>query len=812
MRKKPEILAPAGSMEGLRAAIAAGCDAVYIGGKQFGARAFANNPDCDEMLEAISYCHLHNVKIYLTVNTILKDREISDSLFKYLKPYYEAGLDAVIVQDMGVLRFVKEHFPSMAIHASTQMTLTQGMGVKLLKNYHVNRIVPARELTIEELCQMRKETEAELEVFVHGALCYCYSGQCLFSSMLGGRSGNRGRCAQPCRMPYYIDGKRSDSGDYLLSPKELCNLPYLPELIDAGVDSFKIEGRMKRPEYTAFVTSIFRKYVDLYFELGQKEYRNYIKKHQKEWKEDMRQLAELYNRNGFTQGYLEGQMGASGMQEPGQKGQMLAKMRPKHGGVCVGEVVSVSAHEVTYRTLEALFAQDVVEFRDRYQRPTYEYTLGSDILKGQEVTAHYQKGSKIKTGDKVYRTKDAVLLEKIRAQYMEQKNQIAICGDLTAKLGEPLQFRVTKGKYEVICTSDVCQQAKNQQATRESVEKTLQQTGNSSFFFERLNITLEDKLFIPVGVLKKLRRQALEQLERVITESYYRYDTLEQETTEVAKGKECTKNDMGVVTASVISWEQLMAVLQSEIVSGVYLQTEQMNSQEICMAYQKIVESEKSPFLVMPAIFRREVCGRFTRESEKENGFLSLNWEGYLVKNMESLYFLMNIVQVEVEKIRLDHNMYVMNQEAFLFWESEGIGKFTLPLEATEKEMEQFIFLSQAEIQVYGRIPLMTSAQCICANTQGCMVKNTKKQNQKICFQDQRGREFLAVNYCKYCYNVIYQKEPLYLTEEIRTNKKFDSVSKRYYFSTENGEEVSRVLAGKIQQKTQLGHFKRGIE
>ena len=308
-RAKPEILAPAGSMEGLKAAIAAGCNAVYIGGNRFGARAFANNLDQDEMLEAIAYCHLHDVKLYMTVNTVLKDREIKEALFSYLRPYYEAGLDAVIVQDMGVLRFISRHFPKLAIHASTQMTLTMGKGKEFLEKYHVNRIVPARELTLRELCTMRRETSMELEVFVHGALCYCYSGQCLFSSMLGGRSGNRGRCAQPCRLPYHMAEQNRSEDAYLLSPKELCNLPYLAEMIEAGIDSFKIEGRMKRTEYTAFVTSMYRKYVDLYFALGKEKYRDYIKKNQKEWEEDLQNLSDLYNREGFTQGYLTGQIG-----------------------------------------------------------------------------------------------------------------------------------------------------------------------------------------------------------------------------------------------------------------------------------------------------------------------------------------------------------------------------------------------------------------------------------------------------------------------------------------------------------------------
>ena len=197
--KKPEILSPAGSIESVRAAVNAGCDAIYIGGSRFGARAYADNPQGDQMAEVIRYCHRYGVKVYMTVNTLLKEHELQQDLYDYIRPYYLEGLDAVIVQDVGVMNYLHRYFPDLEIHASTQMTLTMGESTELLEPYGVTRIVPARELTLQELVQMRQSTGLEIEVFVHGALCYCYSGQCLFSSMLGGRSGNRGRCAQPCR-------------------------------------------------------------------------------------------------------------------------------------------------------------------------------------------------------------------------------------------------------------------------------------------------------------------------------------------------------------------------------------------------------------------------------------------------------------------------------------------------------------------------------------------------------------------------------------------------------------------------------------
>ncbi|MEG0721978.1 MAG: peptidase U32 family protein, partial [Lachnospiraceae bacterium] len=262
MKKKIEILAPAGSYESLKAAVKAGADAVYIGGSCFGARAYADNLNEEKLLEAIDYVHLHDCKIYLTINTLLKEKEIEKQLYDYLLPYYRQGIDAVIVQDVGVLEFIKERFPDLPIHASTQMTITNVAGAKFLEEQGVERVVPARELNLTEIREIAEHTGLEVECFVHGALCYCYSGQCLFSSLVGGRSGNRGQCAQPCRLPYQVEGEKNPS--YLLSLKDICTLQMIPEMVKAGITSFKIEGRMKKPEYVAIVTAMYRKYLDLY--------------------------------------------------------------------------------------------------------------------------------------------------------------------------------------------------------------------------------------------------------------------------------------------------------------------------------------------------------------------------------------------------------------------------------------------------------------------------------------------------------------------------------------------------------------------
>lgn len=286
-----EVLAPAGSFQTFKAVIEAGADAVYVGGSRFGARAYADNFTEEELLQAIDYAHLRGKKVYLTVNTLLKNKEINDELYDYLLPFYLKGLDAVLVQDFGALSYIHKAFPDLPIHTSTQMTLTGIEGVRLLQSYGVTRVVMARETSLAEMKKIHEATGMELEAFVHGALCYCYSGQCLFSSLLGGRSGNRGRCAQPCRLAYTVmDENHKDllKDSYILSMKDMCGIRDINELKEAGVYSLKIEGRMKRPEYAAGVVSFYRKYVDSLKPVSNSDYNK---------------LKSLGNRCGFTDKY-----------------------------------------------------------------------------------------------------------------------------------------------------------------------------------------------------------------------------------------------------------------------------------------------------------------------------------------------------------------------------------------------------------------------------------------------------------------------------------------------------------------------------
>ncbi len=486
-----ELLAPAGSLDSLKAAVSAGADAVYIGGSRFGARAYADNPQQAQLIEGIEYCHLHGRKLYLTVNTLLKERELEEELYPYLLPYYESGADGLIVQDFGVARFVRRHFPGLPLHASTQMTVTGAAGASLLRREGFVRVVPARELSLDELRAIIRDSGVEVETFVHGAMCYAYSGQCLFSSLLGGRSGNRGRCAQPCRLPYRF-GEAANGESYLLSMKDMCALALLPELIDAGIASFKIEGRMKRAEYTAGVVGIYRRCIDQYLERGREGYAVL--------EEDRRVLLDLYNRGGFSEGYYHTRNGKS----------MMALTRPNHQGTAAARIQSVRGPQIRAAALEPLYAGDVLETaRDA------EATLPADVPAGAEFTFRAGRSS-LRPGQTVYRVKSEQLLRSIRARFLDAPSQEKICGELKISGEAPAMLRVWNGLSTCTVCDEIAQPARQNPTGADAVEKQLRRTGGTPFVFDRLQIALDEGLFVPVSRLNELRRRALAGLEEAI--------------------------------------------------------------------------------------------------------------------------------------------------------------------------------------------------------------------------------------------------------------------------------------------------------
>lgn len=804
--RKVEILAPAGSYESLKAAIYAGCDAVYIGGSRFGARAFANNLEEKDMLEAIDFVHLHGKKIYMTVNTLLKEEELQKELYAYLKPYYEQGLDAVIVQDLGVLKYVHEHFPDLPIHASTQMTLTGGEGVKLLKDMGVTRFVPARELSLDEIRKNRKTTmdagyPVEIETFVHGALCYCYSGQCLLSSMIGGRSGNRGRCAQPCRMNYTLDGEKRN-GSYLLSPKDICTVSLIPQLIEAGIDSFKIEGRMKRPEYTAYTAYIYGKYTDLYLKLGKEGYSTYLNKHQKEYEEDITNLMDLYNRGSFTTGYYNQYHGK----------EMMSFNRPNHNGVLVGEVIKVKGIEAQIKLSRDISGQDVLEFRNEKEENLYDYTVKDDCRNGMVIKAKFKPGSKIVPGNLVYRTKNQKLLSQIADKFLENGCKIPIEGKLEAVAGKPVKLILTdriRG-IRVEETGNVVEEAQNQPMTEEKLLAGIDKISNTEYVFEKLSAVVEGNVFIPVGKLKELRREALGKLEAAVLSQYHR------EACDIAvKSNKHKENDEKETTDFFVTvWNKQQAEAASQIkeVKRIAILAEQHSKDRMIEITSLIRQAGKEVYVALPYVDRFKKCDTFL------NQFECRLIDGFLVRSMEQIAVLQK--KYPDKSIVLDSNLYTLNSEARAFWKEKGIFEYTTSVELNSGEIKQ-CENQNASLIVYGHIPLMVSVQCLLDNCKKC--QREKGYTGYHILKDRMDKECMVVNRCESCYNIIYDGQAVSLIQEAEIIKKLGHKFLRIDFTVESKEQTEKTLSAFrdvfcLDKKavelpnTTKGHFYRGIE
>lgn len=749
--KELELLAPAGSLKTLKAVIHAGADAVYLGGSMFGARAYANNFNEEELLEAIRFGHIHGRKIILAVNTLLKEYELGQ-LYDYLHPYYEAGLDAVIVQDMGVMEFIKTHFPNLPIHTSTQMTITNVEGARLLKEQGVERVVTAREMSLEEIQRIHDEVGVELESFIHGALCYCYSGQCLFSSIIGGRSGNRGRCAQPCRLSYEVlQGEKSLTGHHatpILSLKDMCTLPFLYELADHGVYSFKIEGRMKTPEYAAGVVSIYRKYMDSYLDGSRIPVE----------KKDIRALLELGNRGGFTNGY-------------------------------------------------------------------YYHHNDSDMLSGESASHNKSEG---------------VLQDNIRREYVETELKEKIKGKLILNKECPAKIEVQYGKIKVSYQGDMVLVAQNRPLTKEVVTEKITKTGNTPFVFEKLEVTMDDDIFMPVNQLNQLRRGALEALEEALLKPYERtlpelVKTSSAETDRQTTGNAINEKQISGQSLSqtfgqqpagsstevrvlIEDAEQLPAVLKADFVDTVYLDcmlyTRENLIRKLSEDIDRVHASGKKAFYVFPFIFRQQTS-LFYEKIMPELKKLPL--DGIMVRSLDEIVFIKEWGNENWQMVS-DSNLYTYSNEASEYFYRLGMMQDTIPVELNRKEILRREN-SRSEMIIYGRLPLMITAQCIHKNTLGCM-----HQPKVLTLKDRYHVQFPVKNFCSECYNVIYNSLPVCLFKEDVTVKKIAPAAVRLSFTTETEEEAEQILTiygdiyknggilGQLPMECTNGHFKRGVE
>lgn len=804
MKDRVEILAPAGSKECLKAAIAAGADAVYTGGALFGARAYAHNLTEEELLEAIDYVHLHGRRLYLTVNTLIKDREMEKQMYDYLLPYYRQGLDAVIVQDIGLFRFIRKHFPDLPIHASTQMTLTGVDGAKFLEKEGAQRIVTSRELSMAEVKKIADETELEIESFVHGALCYCYSGQCLFSSFIGGRSGNRGQCAQPCRLLYRTpEAKRPQ---YLLSLKDICTLELIPEMIESGIYSFKIEGRMKKPEYAAAVAFQYRKYADLYLKYyeecpAEEDPAAYAMKKYRVREEDRQMLLDLYNRGGFHTGYYHTQNGR----------EMISLNRPNHAGVPAVKVLAKKGRNVTAKALTDLYPQDIIELPMRKGREKADnYTCKDAVRKGMNVQIPVFADTPFKRDEIWMRTRNSTLIDTLREEFVNGKIKERICGTFRLYPQEKATLTVKCRDAEITVAGEKAQEALSQPMSRERIEKQLRKTGNTEFEFSFLKAEIGEKVFLPMQSLNELRREALETLEKVICEKYRRSGEVkdpEEDKTELSMEEEILSG----WTASVRTAEQMEVILEEEAIGRIYAD---------CTMFPRIWEKDsyvewitkvhaagKEIYLVMPYIFRERTRKQY---EAAYNRIFGAGWDGILIANYESFAFLKE--HGYTGRIMTDYNLYEFNQESRKFWKEKGVFEFTAPVELTERELQD-LRVKDGEVIVYGYLPMMISAGCIQKTTRGCL-----KKSGQTTITDRYRNPFVVKNECDYCYNILYNYVPLYLGDRMEEVYQIGPGRIRLMFTTERQQEVRRILSAYFEGKElpegtyTRGHWKRGIK
>lgn len=491
-----ELLSPAGSMESLKAGIQNGADAIYLGGSSFGARAAATNFDNDELIEAVKYAKLRDVNIFVTVNTSIKETEIED-LISYTDFLYKIGVDAIILSDIGIAEVLRKRYPNMELHASTQISAHSLNDVLELKQVGFDRVVIARELGIEEIKEICDNVDIDIEVFIHGAICVSYSGQCLMSSMLGDRSGNRGRCAQPCRQSYKLINKTTGkiinvNGNYLLSPKDLCSIENIEKILDTGVKSLKIEGRMKRPEYVAVVTSRYRKAIDNYIN-------NKITTDKKTLKED---LEAIFNRK-FTSGYLMSKNGSD----------IINLDKPNNVGVKVGEVLSfnLKKNKLKIKLSGKLSKGDGINLGGgNIGRIIKDGEIFDCGVAGDIVEIDFIKNIKPKTP--VYKTSDKQLVDNANKSFKEgiENKKINLKCEIFIKVGYKIKFNLENIE---IFSDEIIEKANNKEAEIDKIIERLSKTGGTPYNFIFNNIFVDKNAFIPVSVLNNLRRKAIEKYE-----------------------------------------------------------------------------------------------------------------------------------------------------------------------------------------------------------------------------------------------------------------------------------------------------------
>ena len=703
-----ELLAPAGSREALVAAVENGANAIYLAGNAFGARAYASNFDREALREAIHFAHLRKVAIHVTVNTIVADEEMGP-LRDYLRFLYEAGADAVLVQDLGVARVAHETVPDLPLHASTQMSVSSLEGVRALAELGFTRVVLARELSLKEIRHICAHAPVEIETFMHGALCVCYSGQCLMSSMIGGRSGNRGRCAQPCRLPYtLVDEKGQDvlgdkAGSYLLSPRDLSTIDVIPDLIEAGVSSLKIEGRMKRPEYVATVVRTYREAIDTY----------YAGKGYAVTQEERDDLAQIFNRD-FTTAYLEGRPGKA----------MMSDRRPNNRGLLIGRVTAYDwdARIVTVKLSGRLGLGDQVDFWVKVGgRVTATISALTDA-KGRAVeegqagdTVSFAIPSAVRDHDRVFKVYDARLMERAKETYASGApvRRIPVAIEVRAAVGEPLTVTLcdAEGHRGEGRTDFIGEPARKRPLSEEIIRKQVSRLGTSVYEMKSLHCDIEGEVMVPMSEINEARRKAVEALDALrLKEIEAREHRPEPKFTDRIARPTPKKAHFLVAVDTLGKAEAALAAGADGILfGGESYEHRVIAPEEYERAWQMAREAGARIDFNTPRIVHD---GQQKHVERLLDAFAAFPPDAVHVHNIAMLALVRRLTDFA---IHADYSLISYNKQTLAFLKDYGASGATLSPELTAKEIRQLAKESPLPLTciVHGRLELMVSNYCV---------------------------------------------------------------------------------------------------
>lgn len=812
MKKNVELLSPVGSHESLLASIENGADAVYLGGKLFNARKYASNFDYDELKTAVEYAHVRGVKVYVVVNIILRDDELKEAL-DYLIYLYNIDVDALIIQDLGLLRMVKKLLPDFEVHGSTQMSINNYYGALLLEELGFSRVVLARELSIKEIKQISEKSDIELEIFVHGALCVSYSGQCLMSSMIGGRSGNRGTCAQPCRMKYTIVDTRNNKSlnkgfdeKHILSLKDLNAIDDLGDIIDSGVVSLKIEGRMKKPEYVATIIDQYRKKIDALD----------LDRDVETTDEDKEKMAQMFNR-GFTRGFLKEDFGRD----------MVTLDKPNNRGVLLGEVVKVDQENTYIRLGGTLNKGDGIEIITKSGE-------GSGIM--VDRVDHSKDIAKVKSvrgasaGDKVYKTLDMELNKMARESFARASDDTKHLVDMeiVIKKDQPVMLRVRDGKKEVtVYSEELVEIARNVSLSEDRVREQMEKLGNTPYALGEIDISIEEGSMIRVSVLNNLRRLAVESLAEDRCKFNNRMEvSREQLSSEIKNLFSYPKHKSSAkkISVKVDSLEKFKQ-LDLDRLDRVYMNFEagiekaismikrhKSNAVEIYVSTQKIIGNDDFKAL---KLFLNSIIDDI---------------DGVSVSNLGTLAFVRDNFDT---KIHSDFELNAFNSQTAETLKELSVTSVTLSPELKLNQLEKISRNDIVDYEVvgYGYIPLMTLKHCPMA-----VIKNCKSTDHCDSCDMREGYGLLDRKDMVFDFKrrgnstIVYNSQPIVVAEYLKKiyqnnidmvrldftrEENMEEIQKIYYdFANDRidlNEVESRVQRLKTKEGITKGHFFRGV-